>query len=53
MTGLPHFVQGTVESGGRSPGMKTFASHAGQVTITNGFLFWPSVTVQIFGCLFG
>jgi len=29
-------VQGTVPSGGRSPGMKTFVSHQAQVTMRKG-----------------
>jgi hypothetical protein len=33
MIGCPHFLHGSVESGGKSPGMKTLASHPGQVTI--------------------
>src|SRR5215471_8816253 len=33
----PHRLQGSVERGGRSPGMKTLASHPGQVTIFKGF----------------
>ena len=33
MMGWPHLVQGTVPSGGRSPGMKTLVSHHPQVTI--------------------
>src|SRR5678809_1664670 len=33
MMGCPQRLQGSVESGGRSPGMKTLASHPGQVTI--------------------
>ena len=35
--GLPHLVQGVVESGGRSPAIKTFALQPAQVTIRNGF----------------
>jgi hypothetical protein len=34
----PHFLQDSVASGGRSPGMKVLASHPGQVTIFNGLL---------------
>jgi len=33
MMGCPQRLQGSVESGGKSPGMKTFASQPGQVTI--------------------
>jgi hypothetical protein len=33
MIGCPHRLHGSVESGGKSPGIKTFASHPGQVTI--------------------
>src|SRR5579883_653517 len=33
MMGCPHFLQGSVESGGKSPGINTFTSHPGQVTI--------------------
>jgi hypothetical protein len=36
MIGYPHLLHGTVESGGRSPGMKTLVSHALHVTIRNG-----------------
>jgi len=35
MIGLPHLLHGTVESGGRSPGMNTFVSQLPQVTIFN------------------
>ena len=35
MIGCPHLLQGTVPSGGKSPGMKTFVSHQPQVTIRN------------------
>jgi len=35
MMGCPHFEQGTVASGARSPGMKTFVSHQPHVTIRN------------------
>jgi hypothetical protein len=35
MMGAPHLLQGTVESGGRSPGMNTFVSQLLQVTIFN------------------
>jgi hypothetical protein len=40
MMGLPHLVQGTVASGARSPGMKTFVSHHPHVTIRNGSLMF-------------
>ena len=40
MMGLPHLVQGTVASGARSPGMKTFVSHQPHVTIRNGSLMF-------------
>src|SRR5260221_1851935 len=33
MMGCPQRLQGSVESGGRSPGINTLASHPGQVTI--------------------
>src|SRR5271165_1312481 len=33
MMGCPHLLQGTVPSGGRSPGMNTFVSHQLQVTM--------------------
>jgi hypothetical protein len=36
MTGLPHLVQGVVDSGGRSPEMKTFALQPAQLTIRSG-----------------
>jgi hypothetical protein len=36
MMGWPHRLHGSVERGGKSPGMNTFASHPGQVTIFNG-----------------
>jgi hypothetical protein len=35
MIGRPHLEQGTVASGARSPGMKTFVSHELHVTIFN------------------
>jgi len=35
MMGLPHLLQGTVASGGRSPGMNTLVSQQPQVTIFN------------------
>ena len=37
MIECPHLLQGTEERGGRSPGMNTFVSHPGQVTIFRGF----------------
>ena len=36
MMACPHFLHGSVASGGRSPGMNTFASHPGHVTMRNG-----------------
>src|SRR5262249_27257408 len=36
MIGCPQRRHGSVERGGKSPGMKTLASHPGQVTIFNG-----------------
>jgi len=36
MTGLPHLVQGVVDSGGRSPEIKTFAPQPAQLTIRSG-----------------
>lgn len=36
MSGWLHFVQGTIASGAKSPGIKTFAPHPPQVTIRNG-----------------
>ena len=41
MIGCPHLLHGTVASGGRSPGMKTFVSHQLQVTMRNGFSLMP------------
>jgi len=38
MRGRPHFVQGVVAKGGRSPEMKTLVSHHPQVTIFSDFL---------------
>jgi hypothetical protein len=35
MIGCPHLLQGTVPSGCKSPGMKTFVSHQPHVTIRN------------------
>jgi len=36
MIGCPQRRQGSVDNGGKSPGMKTLASQPGQVTIFNG-----------------
>jgi len=36
MMECPHLLHGTVASGARSPGMKTFVSHQPQVTIFSG-----------------
>jgi hypothetical protein len=36
MMAWPQRLQGSVDKGGRSPGMNTFASHPGQVTIFKG-----------------
>jgi hypothetical protein len=33
MIAVPHFLHGSEASGGKSPGMKTFASQPGHVTI--------------------
>ena len=38
MMAVPHFLHGSVASGGKSPGMNTLASHPGQVTIFRGLL---------------
>jgi len=38
MMACPHFPQGTVDSGGRSPGMNTLLSQLLQVTIFKGAL---------------
>jgi len=45
MMGCPHFVQGTVPSGGKSPGMKTFVSHQPHVTIRKGLSLMPEVNL--------
>jgi hypothetical protein len=37
MIAWPHLEHGTEASGGRSPGMKTLASHPPHVTIFKGF----------------
>jgi hypothetical protein len=34
----PHFVQGVVDRGAKSPGMKTFVAQTRHVTIFNGLL---------------
>jgi hypothetical protein len=38
MMAWPHFLQGSLAKGAKSPGMKVFASHPGHVTIFNGLL---------------
>jgi hypothetical protein len=43
MMGLPQRLQGSVASGGRSPGMKTLASHTLHVTILRGLSLMPSL----------
>jgi hypothetical protein len=43
MIGCPHLEQGTVPSGGKSPGMKTFVSHQPHVTIRNCSLILNSI----------
>src|SRR5438552_3484512 len=47
MRSWPHFVQGVIESGTKSPGMKTFAPHASQVTIFNGLLVEVGIVTDI------
>ena len=45
MIGCPHLVQGTVPSGGRSPGMNTFVSHQPQVTMRKGCSLMPGINL--------
>src|SRR5689334_15096657 len=41
MIECPHFLHGSVASGGRSPGMKTLAWQAGLLQVTNFRLLMP------------
>jgi hypothetical protein len=47
MSGWPHFVQGTVDKGARSPGMKTLAPQALHVTIFNGLRSWIDAAITL------